>query len=341
MSVTGVKETSSPHTLLVCPACGSQLRKEAGDGGLVCTENGHLFKEEAGIPLLFWPNDWDGKQDVTQIVRSFYEENPFPNYDELESSRSLREKAERGYFARWLDDQIPFGAKILEVGCGTGQLSNFLGLRWGRTVYGADLCLNSLRLGAGFKKAHNIENTSFVQMNLFKPVFAEGSFDIVICNGVLHHTSDPFLGFQSISKLVAPGGYIMIGLYNTYGRLTTDLRRLIFKYTGDTFKFLDPRLRTRNLSSLRKRIWYMDQYEHPHESKHTLGELQDWFERENFDFVSGIPKPKAFETFSENEEIFKKQPAGTGFDHFIVQAAMLLKGGAEGGFYSMVGQRRS
>lgn len=325
--------------MLVCPACGSRFREGAGE--LVCADSAHRFEIDSGIPLLFWPNDWDGKEDVTRIVKSFYEENPFPNYDDLESAQSLREKAQRGYFARWLDDQIPFGARILEVGCGTGQLSNFLGLRWGRTVYGADLCLNSLRLGMGFKKTHGIDNTVFVQMNLFKPVFAEASFDIVICNGVLHHTSDPYLGFQSIARLVAPGGHIIIGLYNTYGRLTTDLRRWIFKRTGDTFKFLDPRLRTRGLSSTRKHIWYMDQYEHPHESKHTFGELQDWFAREGFDFVSGIPKPVAFGTFSENEEIFKKQPAGSRFDHFIVQATMLLKGGAEGGFYTMVGQKRS
>jgi hypothetical protein len=85
----------------------------------------------------------------------------------------------------------------------------------------------------------------------------------------------------------------------------------------------------------------MDQYQHPQESKHTFRELQDWFARENFDFISGIPKPEAFSTFSENEEIFKKQPPGTGFDHLIVQTAMMLKGGAEGGFYIMVGQRRA
>ena len=65
------------------------------------------------------------------MVKSFYEENPFPNYDDIDSEWSLREKAEQGVFARLLDDQLPANAKVIEIGCGTGQLSNFLGLKVG------------------------------------------------------------------------------------------------------------------------------------------------------------------------------------------------------------------
>ena len=39
---------------------------------------------------------------------------------------SLIDKANKSIFAKFLDEQIKFGSKILEVGCGTGQLSNFL-----------------------------------------------------------------------------------------------------------------------------------------------------------------------------------------------------------------------
>ena len=49
---------------------------------------------------MFWPNNW------TDVVKSFYEENPFPNYEDMDSDWSLREKAEQGIFARLLDEQI-------------------------------------------------------------------------------------------------------------------------------------------------------------------------------------------------------------------------------------------
>ena len=55
------------------------------------------------------------------------------------------------------------------------------------------------------------------------------SFDLVISNGVLHHTAEPFRAFQTISGLVKPGGYILVGLYHRWGRLVTDFRRRVFR----------------------------------------------------------------------------------------------------------------
>ena len=251
---TGVSLEALPLLLklnidvFTCPVCSESLNIADDACTVQCSGCQRAFQNENGIPLLFWPNDWDSKTDVTESVKGFYEETPFPNYEDMDSDWSLREKAERGIFARLLNKQIPHGAKVLEVGCGTGQLSNYLGMRWGRTVFGADLCLNSLKLGHEFEQRNQIENVAFLQMNLFRPVFKPESFDLVICNGVLHHTSDPFLGFQSIARLVKVGGFMIVGLYNTVGRIPTDLRRAIFKFSGNHLKFLDSHLRDKSVS---------------------------------------------------------------------------------------------
>ena len=208
-------------------------------------------------------------------------------------------------------------------------------------MFGADLCLNSLKLGHGFKRDNNVENVAFVQTNLFRPAFKPESFDLVVSNGVLHHTSDPHLAFKSIARLVKPGGHIIIGLYNTFGRIPTDIRRLIFAVSGNRFKFLDSRLRDKSLNEMRKHTWFMDQYKHPHESKHTIGEVMRWFDGAGFDFVKGIPKPRAFESFEADEQLFAPGPGGSSLDHFIVQASMLLTGGSEGGFFVMIGSKRA
>jgi len=307
-----------------------------------CSKCNRYFRCENGIPLLFWPNEWEeSKEDVTDAVRSFYEENPFPSYEDWDSSESLRQKAEKGVFARLLDAQIPHGAKVLEVGCGTGQLSNFLGMRWGRSVFATDICLNSLRMGQDFKEKNQIANVAFVQMNLYKPVFRQGIFDLVICNGVLPCASDPFSGFQSISRLAKKGGYLIVGLYNTYGRIPQDIRRLIFRLTGDRLKFLDSRLRDSSIGDARKHIWFLDQYKNPRESKQTIGEVLSWFQESGVEFVNGIPKCKAFESFSPGEKLFEVRSSGTRLDHFLVQLGMLLGGGREGGFFVMIGRRDS
>lgn len=324
--------------IFVCPVCRGDLRITSDE--IECLECQNRYQVEDGIPLLFCPNEWDSsKDDVTNGIKSFYEKTPFPNYEEFEHVEDLIQKAQANVFARLLNEQIPFNIRVLEVGCGTGQLSNFLGIAH-RVVFGTDMCLNSLRLGQEFKKKNCLERVGFYQSNLFMPIFREESFPLVICNGVLHHTSDPFLGFQSISRLVKKDGYIIVGLYNKYGRLTTDLRRIIFNIFNNKFKFLDPRLRGKKIGELKRLTWFMDQYKNPHESKHTIGEVLRWFDETGFDFVNGIPKLKAFEGFSVNEKLFKQNQTGNWLDHFFAQTQLIFSGNKEGGFFLMIGKRK-
>lgn len=326
--------------LLVCPACGGSLR--SASNSLECAQARHTYPCTDGIVQLFWPNEWDAtRPDVTETVKAFYEENPFPSYEDVDSAWSLREKAREGIFAPLLDEQIPSGARILEVGCGTGQLSNFLSLTSDRSVFGVDLCMNSLRLGARFAKQQAIDSVAFCQMNLFRPAFRQEVFHLVIANGVLHHTSDPYGGFRTIAGLLKPGGFIMVGLYNTFGRLPTHLRRHLFRFSRGRLQGLDARLRVKGLSDVRKRIWRMDQYHHPHESSHTFGEVLRWFRRTGIEFVNSIPKARPFEPFSSNEPLFKAQPGGGWLDLVLVELGMLLGGGKEGGFFLMIGRRKS
>src|SRR5215207_9679888 len=212
----------SIQELLQCPVEGSALKWDANAGKLKDAGGSHSYGIQSGIPCLFAPNTWpEGKTDVTDVVKEFYEETPFPNYDGLDTRDSLRRKAREGVFARLLDEQIPHTAKVLEVGCGTGQMTNFLGMGWGRTCVGADLCMNSLRLAKGSRDRFSINNANFIQINLFSPPLKAASFDVVISNGVLHHTSDCPGAFRSIAQRVRPGGFIVVGLYNWLGRLPT------------------------------------------------------------------------------------------------------------------------
>jgi len=280
------------------------------------------------------------KVDVTEQVKVFYEGNPFPGYDELDSPSALKTKAQRGVFARLLDEQLPLQVRILDVGCGTGQLVNFLSIPYRRQVFGTDICRSSLKLGQQFSKAYSLRNASFLQMNLFQSAFEPESFYLVSCSGVLHHTADPKGGFFSLVDLVEKGGYFLVGLYNTWGRIPTDIRRVLFRLFGRSLQFLDPQLRRKDLSKEQKQVWFADQYQHPHESKHTFGEVLDWFDEAGFDFVSSFPKATAFESFSTDEKLFEIHARGTWLDHFLVQAGMLLSGGKEGGFFLFLGQRR-
>ena len=233
---------------------------------------------------------------------------------------------------------IPFNSTVLEVGCGTGQLTNFLGIAC-RRVVGADLCLNSLQLGEKFRSDHDLDTIAFTQMNLFRPAFKRESLNVVLCNGVLLTTRNAFAGFQSIVSLVKPGGYIVIGLYNTFGRLMTDLRRQIFRVTGGRGQWLDPHLRRSPLSEDQRRAWFADQYLHPYETKHTIGEALGWFDDCGIEFVRGLPAVTPDENELPRDGLFAATPPGTRLDHFIVQAIHIATGSREGGFFIMIGRK--
>ncbi|MCA1585066.1 MAG: class I SAM-dependent methyltransferase [Acidobacteria bacterium] len=323
--------------LFCCPGCGGRLA--TGEASVLCQACGHRFPITAEIPQLFWPNEWDPtKDDVTERMKSFYEANPFPNYDDFDSAGTLLDKARRGLFAKLLDDQIPFGARVIECGCGTGQLTNFLSIA-NRTVIGVDLCMSSLRMALDFKQQNGLERAHFYQMNLFRPSFKPESFDLVISNGVLHHTSDPFLGFQSIARLVRPGGFILVGLYHRYGRLATDLRRALFRLSHDRFLFLDRHASDQNVSREKRRSWFMDQYKNPHESKHTVGEVVTWLYRTGFEFVNSVPKTMPLSPIDESERLFKPQRLGSGLERLAVNLGMIVTGHREGGFFIVIARK--
>src|SRR5215831_13233550 len=102
--------------ILRCPRCDGRM--EEAEQTFICHGCSQRYPITDGIPQLFVPNDWgDGKLDVTDIVKDFCEETPFPDYDDVDSRETLCQRARLGIFARILmDEQIPSDALVLEVG---------------------------------------------------------------------------------------------------------------------------------------------------------------------------------------------------------------------------------
>src|SRR5262249_10503371 len=150
--------------------------------GWACTLCGVRYQSPGGIPDLRLPSD-----RKTEAVREFYSAAPFPGYPARETLVTLREHGRRSEFARLLDEAIPAGARVLELGCGTGQLCLFLATA-DRVVIGADMARPSLELGAEAAQRFGVEGVLFVETDLRRPGLQAAGFDVVVCSGVLHHT---------------------------------------------------------------------------------------------------------------------------------------------------------
>ena len=286
-----------------------------------------FFKD---IPDLFLE---DGNS-LTKIQSDFYNDVKFPNYDNVEDFGSLLNKSRRNIFVKKLDDEIPMGSNILEAGCGTGQLSIALS-RYARQIYGIDLSKGSLIEAKQFINSNDIKSVHLFRMNIFKLFFEENTFDVIISNGVLHHTYNPKLAFSKLVRVLKPGGIIVIGLYHRYGRIIQKIRQSLIKNFGDSFKFLDKRFREK-ISDKKKYAWFLDQYKNPSETTHTYLEVLNWFKVENIEFLSSIP----FD-FNPENKLFQKREAKNRFEIFLneISLAFNLRQISEGGFFVMIGKK--
>lgn len=286
-----------------------------------------FFKD---IPDLFLE---DGNS-LTKIQSDFYNNVKFPNYDDVEDFGSLLDKSRRSIFVKKLDDEIPMGSNILEAGCGTGQMSIVLS-RYARTIYGIDLSKGSLIEAKQFINSNDIKSVHLFRMNIFKLFFKENTFDVIISNGVLHHTYNPKLAFSKLVRVLKPGGIIVIGLYHRYGRIIQKIRQSLIKNFGDSFKFLDKRFREK-ISDKKKYAWFLDQYKNPSETTHTYLEVLNWFKVENIEFLSSVP----FD-FSPENKLFQKREAKNRFEIFLneISLAFNLRQISEGGFFVMIGKK--
>lgn len=278
---------------------------------------------------------------VTSKVGNFYETDPFPNYEINDDVNKILKVGDGNFFLKSLKNFIGFKKNVVEVGAGTCQWSNYLAIGTNNNIYSFDSSLNSLKIGKDFAKKNNINNVSFVRGDIFDQIFNDETFDFLICNGVLHHTKDPYLGFVNIIKSVKQNGYVVIGLYNKIGRLRTKLRKYLYKFFGKRIiKFIDPVLRKTSKESHDKiNAWIKDQYMHPVESTHTFDEILKWFDKNNIEFINSIPKVSLFNNHEEG--IFDKGSRATFLERLLTQIFMIFgRFGSEGAIFILIGKKK-
>lgn len=311
--------------LLACPACAGRLAAD-----LACPGCGALFDAPDGIPNLRLPGD-----ARTDAVRLFYERAPFPGYPPHDSLHALRARAERSPFAGLLDESIPGDARIVDVGCGTGQMSLFLA-RANRLVVGADLTRASLRLGAAAARRFGLDRVLFVETDLRRSGLAAGAFDVVFSSGVLHHTAHPRESFASLARLARPGGTIVLGVYNAFARIPLRLRRAIARLSGFRVIPFDPVLRDRRHEPQRREAWLRDQYQHPEEHRHTLVEVQAWFKENDVQYLRAYPSAVLGE---ESRQLFASAADNWRVEGWLAQLGWMRTLGHEGGLFFTIGRR--
>ena len=245
----------------------------------------------------------DPREDRAREVEAFYTRNPFPGYAPGDDGATLLDRSRGSPFLASLDAAIAPSASVLDCGCGTAQLAAFLALAAPRRrIVALDGCRESLACADGFRARARIPNLQLVRADLFDLPLSEGRFDVVICRGVVHHTPDPEGAIDGVARCVAPGGVLLLGFYESLGRLVHRLRRFLASVRGHPIAWLDPVLRRRDLDGEKKRIWIADQYRHPLEHILPLPRVLAGLRERGFRWVRSVPPAPAAGLFDATPE---------------------------------------
>lgn len=115
-----------------------------------------------------------------------------------------------GYYFHLLDDME--GARVLDLGSGSGMDSFLASLITGPTgtVVGLDMTDAQRAKAEALRRRHGVRNVTFVKGYIDNAPFEDGSFDVLISNGVINLAVDKPQVFREIARLLRPGGRLGI-----------------------------------------------------------------------------------------------------------------------------------
>jgi SAM-dependent methyltransferase len=169
-----------------------------------------------------------------QTSKSFKEK--WENNPQLAFSETLREGSD---IFRWITTRNGFATpdafrqwlqprrRILDAGCGNGRVTALL-----RKYAPDDADIVGIDLTAADVARANLAGMPRVTVfarDLLGDLSDLGEFDLIYCQEVLHHTSDPQGAFRNLTKRLAPGGEIAIYVY----KLKAPLREHADDYLRD------------------------------------------------------------------------------------------------------------
>ena len=110
------------------------------------------------------------------------------------------------------------GMRILDVGCGPGNISCWLAEQVGLegSVVGVDISDESLSVAAIKASEKNITNIQFIQSTVDNLDEIEGSFDMVFCRFLLIHLTDPKRALLSMASKLKENGILCCEEPTTY-----------------------------------------------------------------------------------------------------------------------------
>lgn len=212
-------------SILYCPKCKSDLfvtiDEKVGDeiigGNLQCFKCQVKYPIKNSIPRFITYNYY---ADSFGIQWKTFVKTQLDDNNKTKESH-LRFKTELGW-----DENNLKGKLVVELGSGAGRFVDVVSKSGAKLVVGVDA---TDAVDAAWMNLSNRANVAFVQADIFELPFKDNVFDYSYSIGVLHHTSDPHLGYLKMTEITKNGGFIGLSLYERtlYKRPSRDSLKIL------------------------------------------------------------------------------------------------------------------
>jgi ubiquinone/menaquinone biosynthesis C-methylase UbiE len=113
---------------------------------------------------------------------------------------------------------LPEAPRILDLGCGTGEITRRLAQRYPRAVLtGVDILEGNLGIARRDNRGYE-DRVGYEQGDAFALAFADASFDLVVCRHMSQAVPDFQLVLAEITRVLRPEGWLHL-LSEDYGML--------------------------------------------------------------------------------------------------------------------------
>jgi 2-polyprenyl-3-methyl-5-hydroxy-6-metoxy-1,4-benzoquinol methylase len=154
--------------------------------------------------------------DVASQVRKFYGEIKFPGLYTIDELAFYKDSISNDFLSIY-NNGIQGCTRILDVGCGTGFITNLLAIKNPSTIIDAVDFSDSIEFAIEFSREYAISNVTYYKEDFFKFKSFE-QYDCIICNGVLHHMPEHDTAIEKIKSMITPEGKLVLGVYNRFGK---------------------------------------------------------------------------------------------------------------------------
>ncbi len=182
---------------------------------------------------------------------------------------------------------------ITDIGCGCGR-NLVYSSKYASKLIGVDLSKQSLEFAKNFIHSDNLELV--IGNNLDIPLESNYS-DLVISDGVCHHTGNTVKAFKECVRILKPKGILYLAVYKKYRYYP-----FLYKYVGSILRLLNKTkvgnfiientfvllhflmyriLRKQKLSLQETRNIFYDYFITPVATFHSKKEVQNWIDNNN------------------------------------------------------------